>query len=420
MEASGERAVLQDIRVLDTTHGVAGPTATLLMAALGAEVIKVEPPYLSGHRSLSRVEPPPKPGTPGQTWNRAPIFNFMNRGKLSFPLNLSKPEGIDIFKRLVRVCDVVVDNFSPRVMKNFGLEYADLRVENPTIIEVGVSGFGSNGPWRDWVATGPATEALTGITDLTGYQGGGPMRPGMLTSDLGAGIFGAFSVMAALEQRAQTGEGQFVDLSLLEMNLQFVGDAIAGFSGGATLDRRAGNASAGDAPSGCYPCLESDTWITVVVHTDSEWHTLCEAIGDPGLLDNSRFSKAPSRSQHRQEIDEVISRWTSQRPRQEVFQDLVDRGLDVGRAESAGDLLEDPHLAERGFFQLREEIEAPDVIYARLGWMFSGIPLNLDTPAPTYGQHIDYVLSSVLGLSEQEVSNAKETGITPESPVRNY
>ena len=220
MEASGERAVLQDIRVLDTTHGVAGPTATLLMAALGAEVIKVEPPYLSGHRSLSRVEPPPKPGTPGQTWNRAPIFNFMNRGKLSFPLNLSKPEGIDIFKRLVRVCDVVVDNFSPRVMKNFGLEYADLRVENPTIIDVGVSGFGSNGPWRDWVATGPATEALTGITDLTGYQGGGPMRPGMLTSDLGAGIFGAFSVMAALEQRAQTGEGQFVDLSLLEMNLQ--------------------------------------------------------------------------------------------------------------------------------------------------------------------------------------------------------
>ena len=417
--ADAERAVLQDIRVLDTTHGVAGPTTTLLLAALGAEVIKVEPPYLSGHRSLSRVEPPPKPGATDQPWNRAPIFNFMNRGKLSFPLNMSKPEGIDIFKRLVRVCDVVIDNFSPRVMRNFGLEYPDLKVENPSIIDVGVSGFGSDGPWRDWVALGPGIEALTGITDLTGYPDDGPMRPGMLTSDLGAGILGAFATVAALEHRAQTGEGQFVDLSLYEINLQFVGDAIAGVSGGALPHRRAGNATPDAVPSGCYPCLEPDTWITIVVHTDSEWRTLCQAIGDLGLLDDSRFAEASSRLPHRQEIDNIISRWTAQRPRSEVFRDLGGRGIEVGRVNSAGDLLEDPHLAERGFFRRREEIEAPDVIYGRLGWMFSGIPLELNTAAPTYGQHIGYVLSSILGLSEPEALLMKETGITPDSPVRN-
>ena len=420
MGTNHDRPVLQDVRVLDTTHGVAGPTATMLLAALGAEVIKLEPPYLSGHRSLSRVEPPPKPGAPDQSWNRVPIFNFMNRGKLSFPLNLAKPEGIDIFKRLVRVSDVVIDNFSPRVMRNFGLEYSNLISENASIIDVGVSGFGSNGPWRDCVAVGPGIEAVTGITDLTGYPGGGAIRPGMLTSDLGAGIFGAFSILAALEHRAGTGEGQFIDLSLLEINLQFVGDAIAAFSGAASLPRRAGNASANGVPSGCYPCLEPDTWITIVINTDSEWRSLCEAIGDPGLLNDKRFVDVLSRLLDRQEIDDIISRWTSKHPRFEVLRDLADRGLEVGRVETSGDLLEDPHLAERGFFQRREEIEAPDVIYPRFGWLFSSIPLQLDTPAPTYGQHVDYVLTSLLGFSEQEVFQLKETGIAASRPVRNY
>ena len=420
MGTDHERPVLQDVRILDTTHGVAGPTATMLLASLGAEIIKVEPPYLSGHRSLSRVEPPPKPGAPDQSWNRVPIFNFLNRAKLSFPLNLAKPEGIDIFKRLVRVCDVVIDNFSPRVMRNFGLEYPDLRAINPSIIDVGVSGFGSNGPWRDWVAVGPGIEALTGITDLTGYPGGGPVRPGMLTSDLGAGIFGAFATLAALEQRAQTGEGQFIDLSLLEINLQFVGDAIAAFSGGASLHHRAGNAVANGVPSGCYPCLESDTWVTIVINSDSEWRNLCQAIGDPGLVDDTRFADVLSRSGHRQEIDDIIARWTSRYPRSEVLRNLVDRGLEVGKVESTGDLLEDPHLAARGFFQQREEIEAPDAMYPRFGWLFSDIPLCLNIPAPTYGQDIEQVLTSLLGFTDEEVSRLRETGVSPVRPVRNY
>ena len=411
---------LDGIRVLDVTEFVAGPTASLLLGAMGAEVIKVERIYLADHRPMFQVAPPPKPGVPDEPWNRVPWFNELNRGKLSVALNLAAPEGVALFKRLVRLSDVVMNNFSPRVMRNFGLEYTQLRAENPEVIAVSMSGFGADGPWRDWIAAGPNIDAVSGIAHLTGYPGGGPMRPGNFNPDLMAGLFSAFGTLAALEHRAQTGEGQHVDLSMLEAGLQFIGEAVAGYSGDATVASRTGNGTPGAAPSGCYPCREPDTWITIVIRTDAEWQRLGEAMEEATLLEDPRFADSLSRLRHRDGLDRLLAQWTSRHPYLELSRSLTANGLAVGAVKTPADLLQDPHLQDREFVFPVDLPQVANTVNPRFGWLFSDLALRLDVPAPVHGQHTRVILETLLGLPEQEVLKLQEANVTVTKPVDPY
>ena len=402
---------LSHIRIVDLTQYIAGPTATLLLASLGAQVVKIERPYPFGFRRNTKVVPPPLPGVPDEPFNRVPIFNEMNRMKMSLTLDLNQEEGLQLCKDLIATSDVVIWNYTPRVMENFGLTYEVLNQINPSIIAIGISGFGLHGPWRDWVAAGPSIDATSGWAHLTGYQSGGPLRPSNYNPDLIAGVSAALAAILAILYRDRTGDGQFVDVSMLDSTLQFMGEAVVATSAGLDPHGRNGNRSLTGAPSGCYPCREPDSWIALENTSDSEWDILCEAMGRADLRVDPSFQSSFGRQEHHGRLDALLSEWTSAQSADELCQRLAEQGLAVGVLKSSRELIPDAHLKERGFFQLLQEPQAGPVLYSRFGWTFDKIPDRFGDRAPSYGEHNSFVLRDLLGLTDQKINHLEQSGV---------
>ena len=407
---------LSGIRVVDLTQVVAGPTATLLLAALGAQVIKIERPFLAGLRQNIRIIPARVPGAPEEPWNRVPVFNELNRFKMSMSLNLNEEAARDILKQLIAASDIIIDNFSPRVMENFGLKYETVRRINPSIIAVSISGLGSSGPWRDWVAAGPSIDATSGWAHLTGYEGGGPLRPANYSADIIAGFTGALAAILAILHRDRTGEGQYVDVSMLESVLQFLGEAFVATSAGVELSGRRGNRSLTSVPSGCYPCRKPDSWIALTITSDAEWQILCEVMDRDNLAGDPMYATESMRQKHHAKLDELIGQWSSSQSATELCKLLARKGLSVGVVKSSRDLVADAHFRAREVFQLVSESQAGPVLYSRFGWLFSRLPNYWEVPAPGYGEHNRFVLREVLGLPEQKIEELKGKGVIRDAP----
>jgi benzylsuccinate CoA-transferase BbsF subunit len=385
--------VLKDVRILDFTWVLAGPYATRILADFGAEVIKVQPPM-----------PPPQ-----DDFNRG-YYNTWNRNKLGITLDMSKAEGVALAKKLVKISDAVVENFTPRVMANWGLDYDNLKKLKPEIIMLSLSTMGNTGPWRDYAGFGATIQAFSGMTYLTSFPGEPPLGLGTAYADHVAGLMGCLALLAALEYRQESGEGQYIDLSQVEAMASLLGGAIADYQIEGEV-APVGNSSTEAAPHGVYRCKGDDRWCAIAVFTDEEWEGFKRALGNPPWADDKRLDTLAGRLENRAEVDRLVEEWTGGHTAGEVMALLQGEGVAAGVVQDAGDLAKDPQLKERGFFV---ELDHPE-----LGKTLSdGVPLRLsDTPAsynraaPTLGQDNDYVYRELLGISQGELAKLRRDGV---------
>ena len=388
---------LQGIRVLDFTWLLAGPYATRILADFGAEVIKVQ----SGKIAT------------GAESNSTGYFNTWNRNKLSITLDMTHPESKELVLKLVEICDIVIENFTPRVMANWDLSYEVLKEVNPDLIMVSMSGMGQTGPWKDFVALGPTIQALSGNTYLTSFAHASPVGIGYSYADPIAGLFAVPSILAALEYRTKTGQGQYIDISEYEAMCTLLGPAFLDYSVNQNSAVPQGNDSdwVPSAPHGCYKCLGDDRWCVIAVFTEEEWRGLCRVLGNPSWSGWERFSTISERQKHTEELNELLGQWAADHTPEMVMGMLQEAGVPSGIVNNASDLANDPQLIARRFF-----VQAPSQVLGNI--KFDSTPIKLsNTPAqswrsaPLLGQHNRYVYHDLLGLDEQQFSQYIEKGV---------
>lgn len=398
------RLPLEGIRVTDFTWAWAGPYCTLQMAHLGAEVIRIES---EKRPCVSRLIPSFADNEPGP--NRAGYFNQYSQGKKSLQLDLGKPEGVEIAKKLVSKSDIVVQNFSAGAIDRMGLGYDTLKQIKPDIIMISICGYGQTGPERQYMGYGPASVPLAGISSLTGYRDVGPAEVGISYGDPNAGIFGSFAAMAALAYRQRTGKGVHVDLALWEALLVLMPEGLMDYAMNNSQPERNGNRDRWMAPHGCFKSKgDADKWVTIVCDSETEWQALCKAMGKPELATDKRFANVTARKANEDALEEIITAWTKERDRWEVTELLQKAGVAAFPSMSNKDLATDAHLTKRGYLVQKEHPEVGKRIHAGIPWQMSGTPCEVRVAAPLRGQHTDYVLRDLLGLSETEVAKLRD------------
>jgi crotonobetainyl-CoA:carnitine CoA-transferase CaiB-like acyl-CoA transferase len=374
------------------------------MAHLGAEVIRIES---EKRPCVSRLIPSFADNEPGP--NRAGYFNQYSQGKKSLQLDLGRPEGVDIAKKLVAKSDIVVQNFSAGAIDRMGLGYETLKQIKPDIIMISICGYGQTGPERQYMGYGPASVPLAGISSLTGYRDIGPAEVGISYGDPNAGIFGSFAALAALAYRQRTGKGVHVDLALWEALLVLMPEGLVDYAMNKSQPERDGNRDRWMSPHGCFKCQgDDDKWVTIACGSDAEWQALCRAMGKPELATDKRFANAAARKANEDALEDIISSWTKERDRWEVTEALQKAGVAAFPSMSNKDLATNPHLMTRGYLVQKEHPEVGKRIHAGIPWQMSGTPCEVRAAAPLRGQHTDYVLRDVIGLSEAEVRKLRE------------
>jgi crotonobetainyl-CoA:carnitine CoA-transferase CaiB-like acyl-CoA transferase len=390
---------LAGIRILDLTRVLAGPFATLLLADLGADVIKVERP---GDGDETRHLPPLREG-------ESHYFMSVNRGKRSIVLDLKRPEGREVALELARACDVLIENFRPGVTARLGLDYEGVRRVNPDIVYCSISAFGQTGPLANRSAFDIAMQAMGGGMSVTGEPGGRPLRSGLPMADLGTGLFAAVGILAAVVERQRTGRGQLVDVAMFDamagLLTQYAGRYfMTGESAGP-----AGNGHPAVAPYGTYSA--SDGEIVVANLGERFWPKIAAAIGQPELADDPRFRTNVERLRHREELDRLMNDAIGRRTVAEW--EAVFEAHDVPHAPvlSVGQVLEHPQSRARGM--------VTEVEHARLGRMrTTGRAINLpahpagpQAPAPLLGEHTEAVLRELLGCTDRRLRELREVGV---------
>jgi crotonobetainyl-CoA:carnitine CoA-transferase CaiB-like acyl-CoA transferase len=428
---SKKKQALAGLRVIDLSQIFAGPYATKLLADMGAEIIRVECAARSGRGgALPRMKPGgafgasfPNGDTGERSYNRFAYYNEVNRNKCAITLDLTEPRGVKVFKNLVRVSDVVVENFTPRVMKNFGLDYPVLREINPQVIMMSLSGYGQDGPYRDYVTYGEGIEAMIGLCQLTSYPNGEPLKPGVAYADATSGLYAAFAILTALHYRRLTGKGQHIDLAMREAVTPILGEAIMDYAMNNRAAKPLGNRHPTMAPHGCYRAQrrgkgkKEDAWIAIAVSSDEEWHALCHAMGDQPWTKEEIFASLSGRLANRGELDRLIGEWTSNHDHIELMNILQDSGVKAGAVLNIAELARDPHLNERGFFEELSHPESGTHRYPGVSWRMSKTPGRLRLPAPCFGEHNRYVFGEILGMSDRETSRLADDGVSTSQPL---
>ena len=408
---------LEGVRIIEMGQLIAIPFAMKMLADMGAQVIRLESvARLESYRSDSVYQN----DISGEFWNKGANFYEQNRNKLGVTLDLSKPEGLQVLRNLVSIADVFSENFTPRVIKNFGLEYGDLRKIKPDIIMVSSTGYGFYGPWSNFGATGPATEGAAGLAYQTGYLGGGPVMAEIPYTDYTSGEHTVFAVMAALMHRLRTGQGQFVDISQTQATSSTIPAVLMDFSANGRSGQRFGNQDTVMSPHGCYPCRGDDRWITIAVATDEEWQAVCRVLGQNGWAADPRFNDSFSRWKNRDELDALIGTVTSTWDAHELMHALQKDGVAAGAVLDSKDLLLDPHLGQRNFYEVvthHESTGIPPLPYAGRPWKLAKTPAVNSQPAPLMGEHNNLVLSGLLGKTAEEMAELEEAGIIGYGPT---
>jgi crotonobetainyl-CoA:carnitine CoA-transferase CaiB-like acyl-CoA transferase len=402
--ARSTRLPLEGVRVADFSWVWAGPFCAMHLAHLGAEVIKIESHV---HLDLARRLPYYPTGMePGV--NRCALFNQWGQGKKSLLLNLSTAQGIAIAKELIMKSDVVLQNFATGVMDDLGLGYDELKKLKPDIIMASISGYGHTGPQRNYMAYGPAIPPLAGLSSLTGYEGGPPQEVGMAYGDPTSGIHAAVGICAALAARQRTGRGQHIEVSLWESVAALMSEGWMEYAMNGAQPPRRGNHDPWMAPHNCFRCTGEDEWVTIACGTEEEWQALCRAIGQPQLATDARFGSASARKAHEAALDQILTAWTSTREKWEITRTLQAVGVAAFPSMSGKDLVEDPHLNQRGFFERLAHPEVGVRMHMGTPWRFTNTPNGVRAPAPLLGQDTEQVMQDVLGYSTQQIARLKE------------
>jgi crotonobetainyl-CoA:carnitine CoA-transferase CaiB-like acyl-CoA transferase len=390
-----DRLALEGVRIADFSWQIAGPTCTRYLGAMGAEVIRIE--------SNRRPDP----------YRQRSISHFINQSKKSITLNLGHPQGVELARQLVSVSDVVIENFAPGVIERLGLGYDDLRKVRPEVIMLSSAGLGHSGPDYQQVAYGTLVQCFTGWSALQGYPGREPDIGGIWTDPM-VGMMEVFLINAALHRRWQSGEGQYIDLSMAEATTMLLPEAILDYSMNQRVPQPLGNRHPSHAPHGNYPCRGEDQWIGIAVTSGEQWEALCTVLHSRELQEDPRFADALGRWHNQEALDVLIAAATREWDGLELTERLQKAGVPAGPALSVDQLWENPHLRDRGFFQTYPE-EEPDGGTQRelpaVPWRFNGAVEARITGQPRRGQHNSYVFDELLGLPQPEVAELLEQGI---------
>ncbi len=378
--AAGSGDILRGIRVLDFTRMIAGPCATRILGDFGAEVIKVQ-----SHLTASGAEK-----------NDTPAFCAWNRNKRSVGLNLNKPEARELLLELVSVSDIVVENFSPRVLFNWGLTYRRLKAVRPNLIMASISAMGQSGPWKNFVGFAPTFHALSGLTAATSQSLNAPAGIGYAFGDIITGLYASLAILAAIENRDRTGSGQYIDLAAYEALCSLALSAEEN-------DRDAGF-------SGCFPCSGNDRWCVVSVQGDKEWQAFSKIIKHPEWT-AARFSMLTKAGKNRMALDAIIRSWTTGHRAETIVRRLQKEGIAAGVVQTAADLAADRQLAARNFFvRLRHPLLGNQILDRSALWPRNEKPDGWKA-APLPGEGNSYVFVNLLGHSKAELQQWQEKGI---------
>lgn len=395
-----------DLTIVAFSWAMVGPLTLKFFADFGATVIRIE----TTHRPcVTRISAPFKDGQAGL--NRSGYFNHFSANMLSLTLNMNTPQGMDLARELIAKSDIVMENFTPGVMDRWQLGYEELRKIKPDIIMVRQNGFGTDGPYRNLAAFGMTLAATAGIPNYIGWPDRDPLPVGVSAyTDCISPRFMAVAVIAALEYRDQCGKGQLLDLAQFETSLSFFLPGILDFASNGREPVRMGNANSKVAPHGVYACLGAERWCTIAAMNEEQWVALCEAMGRSELAIDPRFSTLSMRKSNERTLDALIGEWTANRSAEDVMRLLQAAGVAAGVVQNAKDVFDDPQLRHRS---LLWPIEHPEIgTFTHLGssMQMDKTPPRARMPSPCIGEHNEYVLTKILGKSDEQLIDALACG----------
>jgi crotonobetainyl-CoA:carnitine CoA-transferase CaiB-like acyl-CoA transferase len=407
MTANKPQHLLDGYKVLDFTHFVAGPTTTRLMAGMGAEIIKVElAPHGDRTREFDYVRD-----------QRSAFFIQQNRGKKSLCVDLRRREGVDLIKQLVPKVDVVVENFAPGVITEMGLGYEVLKGINPKVIMCSISALGQTGPLANDAGFDFIGQAYAGVTSLIGEEHGPPYMPMVAIGDVSAGAHAMGAIACALLHRERTGQGQYIDVSLLDtyFHCQTIGVQLCSASQGAREMKASGLHHSLACPAGVFKGQKR--WIIILAMTDKQWVSLCEAIGRPDLGIDARFARARDRVQRRDEIIRTIEHWLAAMPNDDAsVETLRSHRVPVAPILSVREAMEHPHLIARGTVRTVNDPILGEFKIPGFPLRFSDFPEELEFDAPMLGEHNASILEEYLGYTPARVIELEKSGVLHRAP----
>lgn len=418
---------LAGIRICDFTAVWAGQTATMYLADMGAECIKVENPYIwnpmtraASPRVNAMIAPmlppwigghPPEPGP--RPWNNSPAFIQVLRNKKSFTVDSRRPEGLAVVQQLVRISDIVAENLALGTLDKIGLSDDEIRAIRPDAIILHMPAFGRTGLYTEGRGYGSHIDSVAGSSVLRGYRDSAPAdNTSIFAGDFWGGMHGAFALMAALRHRRRTGRGQVIEMAQVESSAHMFPQAALDAAWNGRANGSVGNRSIeGFVPNGVFPTNKANSWLALSCRTDGEWAALVEFMGRPGWAANPALANVAGRSASEDEIEERLAEWTAQRDRNELFHDLQAVGVTAGPVLSAKDASEDAHLGATGTWKrLPATEDYPEVDWLRPAYRFSKSDVDLRDAPCLFGEHNDYVYRDVLGFSEEEMATLRAAG----------
>jgi crotonobetainyl-CoA:carnitine CoA-transferase CaiB-like acyl-CoA transferase len=392
------KKVFEDLKIVAFSWAMVGPLTLKFFADYGATVVRVE---TSLRPCVTRTSAPYKDNVAGI--NRSGYYNHFSANMMSLSLNMNTPQGLDVAKELISWADVVMENFTPGVMDKWSLGYEDCAKIKHDIIMVRQNGFGIEGPYKNLAAFGMILAAIAGIPDYIGWPDRGPLPVGVgAYTDSISPRFASAALIAALDYRDRTGKGQLIDLAQFETALYFFLPGLLDAAVNGREPARNGNAVSSAAPHNVYPCKGKERWCTIAVTNDDQWAALCKAIGKPDLAADQRFDTLRHRKENENALDVLIEAWTIERAPEETMAVLQSAGVPAGIVENAADLLEDPQLRARGLFWPIEHSEMGMFTHLGASMVLSETPAQASTPSPCMGEHNEYVLTKILGKTDDE------------------
>ena len=403
-----DRKPLEGIKVLDFCWVAVGPMTTRYLAEYGATVIRVE--SRKRPETLRRAAPF-KDGISGL--NRSGYFASYNPNKYGITIDMGHARAKELVLRLVSWANLVTENFTPGTMERWGLGYQDLQAINPAIVMYSTSMLGRGGPMERQPGFGPVLSSLAGLTHITGWPDRDPVNPYGAYTDFIGPRFAVASILAALDYQRRTGKGLHLDMSQLETSLHFTAPFILDCSVNGREQGRRGNRDPGAAPHGAYPCRGEDRWIAIVCQTDEEWQALLELISPVDWEEDRRqqASTLVGRKTVEEDLDKMITDWTGDQDSQELMYTLQDAGVPAGVVNDCRDLFQDPQLVHREHFKFLDHAEIGPYPSDQSEFGLSKTPGSLDTPAPLLGEHTEYALKELVGLSEDEYRSFEDDGV---------
>jgi crotonobetainyl-CoA:carnitine CoA-transferase CaiB-like acyl-CoA transferase len=408
---------LQGLRIVDMGIALAVPYGTMLLADLGAQVIRVETTQIFPNQTRGILARPSREVVmtmapiaggypdrdPGERpWNRFPWFNCTSRNKLGMTVDLRKPSGREVLRRLVRLSDAVVENNTPGSLERMGITYDWLREIKPDIVFVRLSSFGQDGPYRDYRALGLQTDAFCGHDILRRYRDRDPSyNTWAVPSDYAGGVSAAIACLMALIHRKRTGQGQLVDISMVENFVNLIGHIVMDYTMNGRVQESHGNRDP-DAVQGVYRCKGEDRWVAITIATDEQWNGFVAAAGGEPSLRDPRFATVTDRIRNQDALDPLIERFTLQYDHREAADLLQRHGVPAGPVLDDADAFDDPQLRARGFFVPVDHADAGRHLYPGMPWKMLQTPLTVRTPPVRLGEHNEYVYKELLGYSDDE------------------